>query len=184
MPTLTSSVGSTLKNFKGTAVNSSIVIVTVIVEEVFNRTVFYCPCVEPSELGSCSSTSNSANSSISCTRRVNYYYGLSFIFGPAFALFFITAAGNSSLGKLLTGCCSRKSRPISLTFWAIAAVAARSLLAPVAWISFGLLDGQYFSCATTPLPYDVGVDGTYATCREVSIENEDNYIYFHHENFP
>nr|XP_039272267.1 calcium homeostasis modulator protein 6-like [Styela clava] len=166
------SAAKSLTQFKGTALNTGIAVLTVVLEEVLNRAVYYCPCVTPSELGDCFSTSNSINSSFKCTAEINHTYGLSYIFGPAIALFFFMAASSPRLWKTLTGCCNKDKdsrRRKDRVLWTFIEIFGRALIAPVTWVCFALLDGRYYACAVTPLPYDIGKTGhQYSSCTEVA----------------
>lgn len=168
---LFSSAAKTLKEFKGTALNTSIAVMTIIVEEILNRTVYYCPCVELSELN-CGVvlSSNSANSSAACTFLTNRYYGLSFIIAPTIALFLLMSASSPKLWKTWTGCCKKNvdaKRPFQMIIWTLSEIFGRALIAPITWLCFALLDGKYYACASTPLPYPVDISSTYKSCSEV-----------------
>lgn len=166
-----SNVMKTLSDFKGTIVNTSIAGGTVAIEEIVNRAVYYCPCVEVSELVGCNSTSNSQGSRFQCTKALNAVYGAVFIAVPALALFCLSIAAHPSLWKICTGRIVRSKlvrAKRDKIFTTMIAVFGRSLISPVAWVCYSLIDGKYYACSITPLPYHFN-GLTYKTCQDVSI---------------
>ena len=158
-----------VSDFKGTILNSAIVGATVGLEEILNHAVYYCPCVERSELGSCNSTTSSVGSRAICTPRLNAMYGVVFIAIPGVALFLLSVAATPSIWKICTGRCVRSREVRARTdkiFYTIMGVFGRSMIAPAAWVCYAMLDGKYYACSVTPLPYHFGL--TYKTCQDVS----------------
>nr|XP_039259691.1 calcium homeostasis modulator protein 6-like [Styela clava] len=157
--------------FKDVAVKSAIAGVTIALEEILNRTIYYCPCVEPSEVAGCNTSSNSIASKRQCTPMTNYAYGLAYMIVPCLILFFFMAASTPRLWKLWTGICTKspaaRSRKEKIT-WTLAETFGRSLIAPVSWVCFALIDGQSYACSVTPLPYDVGPGASYESCTKVA----------------
>ena len=157
-----------LKDYAGTLANASIVLATGGIEQIATVAIFRCPCVEPPNLGpGC----NVSATSLSCTPTLNYTYGFSLIFAPAFALLLISAAANPKLWKSITGCCKKEEqhkRGIKEVSFTMSTILLQSLISPVTWICIALLDGQYLACAITPLPYRVGPTLSATNCESVS----------------
>ena len=136
--------------FEGILAASVVISVNQIVDEV----AFECPCVMEKD--------KAKNKAL---------YGSMFIFGPAVILLFLGFAINVPFRKQITGCCRlettenenncqqqeervrkrrRLLRSVCNTFG--------SLIGFCTWIVLSFMDGDYFACAVTPLPYQFTVD--------------------------
>ena len=157
-----------LKDYAGTFLNASIVLVTGGLQQLTTISVFRCPCVEPSSLGP---ERNDTSISIACSQLLNHSYGIAFILAPAFALFIFSAASNPILWKSITGCMKRskkhQERACGTTFTFVT-ILLQSLISPSTWICIALLDGKYLACSITTLPYRIGENTDFANCDEVS----------------
>lgn len=160
------------KEYKGAAINVVIVGGTVALKKITQNEKFRCPCVPPDVLKGCTrDTGDFYNSTFGCSKTVNFYYGISHIVFPAFALYFVGMLATPRLWKIITGCLTstpginQRRRSVVPV---IVAVNIKALLAPFTWLIIMLLDGKYFACAVTSLPYDVGEKKTYASCSVVN----------------
>ncbi|CAM5142448.1 unnamed protein product, partial [Natator depressus] len=104
-------------------------LLTVGSEHLFSLSAFKCPC------------SNK-----------NYTYGLVYLFVPALILLFVGFALNGSTWQLFTGCCMnpRKLFPKGKSchfFYAFGQITLKAFVAPVMWLSVGLLNGTFYECA-------------------------------------
>ncbi|XP_073192757.1 calcium homeostasis modulator protein 5-like [Lepidochelys kempii] len=104
-------------------------LLTVGSEHLFSLSAFKCPC------------SNK-----------NYTYGLVYLFVPALILLFVGFALNGSTWQLFTGCCvnPRKLFPKGKSchfFYAFGQITLKAFIAPVMWLSVGLLNGTFYECA-------------------------------------
>jgi len=54
--------------------------------------------------------------------------------------------------------------------WAFVKTFAMATIAPITWVAVAFLDGQFYACASTPLPYYLtSTNGTQMSCAEVKI---------------
>ena len=142
------------------------------IHEIVIKTSFHCPCVEPAHLprNECASEEPGLFS-MSCTTRLNFFYGISFLIGPAVAFFLLGLALQSTMWRVVTGWCKRSSQYQGTfhTLWRKAGrIIGIALVSPVTWICIALIDGSHMACAFTPLPYNVGTGAEYSNCFEVS----------------
>lgn len=157
-------------DYAGTAANTGIALATVGIEQLTTVAVYRCPCVSSKELGCNVSQIGSAK----CAHNLNLGYGLSFIIAPAIALFVFGMISNPKMWKLLTGCNHKekmKKRSCMFFAWTLMEVAGNALIAPVTWVAIALLDGRFYACAVTTLPYDVEhASASFASCEAVSVK--------------
>ena len=160
---------SAIGKYGGATTKTGIVAATTGIEQLTTLAAYRCPCVTRAELGNCSAN---AIGSGACSQRLNLGYGLSFMLAPAAVLFFFGLASNPKMWKSFTGC-SKKTKElrreqIDIT-WTVLGVIGMSVIAPITWISIALLDGRFYACAVTSLPYDVERTGaSFANCEAVS----------------
>lgn len=171
MASVVAAVLKKFEDYQGTAVNSALIIGTGAIEAIVNVVVYSCPCVETIAIKKCKTFVNGSMVGDCVPTSTNYYYGLSYLIGPALPLFFIGVTASSKLWKLWTGCVTKKyKRSCGFSCGIMSKVFARCLIAPIAWICFGLLDGRYYACAVTAFPYELHPDTDYTTCLDVVSE--------------
>jgi len=161
----------TLGDYTGTAINSGIVAVTTGIEQLTTLATYRCPCVSRAQVSNC--TNVQSLSSVRCAVLLNYFYGLSFIIVPAIGLFVFGMVSNPRMWKSLTGICNKPKdtrRSWSQACSTFVGISGKAFIAPVTWVVVALLDGRYYACAATALPYDVDrVSATYKNCEVVSL---------------
>jgi len=156
-------------DFQGTVIRVLIALVTVALQAIIAVTAYKCPCVSPDEVKNCTSSIGSGE----CSKSLNFYYGLSFIVAPAVALLVFGIASNPKLWKAVTGSLNPKSskfdQPGLNVTRAIGQTVGLATIAPLTWVVVTLLDGRFFACAVTALPYDTDPAlPNFATCQTVS----------------
>ncbi|XP_002129702.3 calcium homeostasis modulator protein 6-like [Ciona intestinalis] len=160
-----------LSDYAGTAVNTGIVAVTAGIEQLTTLAAYRCPCVSLAKLGNCTPVNIAGNPS--CSQLLNYGYGMSFIIAPAIGLLVFGMASNPKLWKSVTGIIKKtksERREANEICWTIGGVIGQALYAPITWVAIALLDGRYYACATTSLPYDVErPSASYKSCEAVAI---------------
>ena len=164
-----SKIYKTTKDYAGTLTNSTIIAVTVGIEQLTTLAAYRCPCVNPADV--VPNCRNTTVYDLSCGQRLNVGYGFAFILAPAFALFVFSLAAQPKVWKVLTGC-FRKSREhkrdVKDTSETLFLCFCKSLISPFTWISVALIDGRYLACSLTPLPYEIGEkDSRYSSCQKV-----------------
>lgn len=164
-----STVLKSLEGFQGTAINTVIIGGTAAIEALINVAVYSCPCVEATELTSCVRFSNGTLKSPCTPALLNFYYGLSYLIAPALLLYFISLAANPRLWKLWTGCLKEEGeKKARKSIYTLLTIFITALKSPIAWVCFGLLDGKYYACAVTALPYDLRDTAEPKSCLSVS----------------
>ena len=145
--------------FEGILAASVVIGVNQIVDEV----AFECPCIMEEDLSvPCDSLLSSF-----CPARDKASYGYMFIFGPAAILLFLGFAINVPFWKQITGCCrleekkngsnpqqqEETERRCRISVRSICNSLGFALIGFSTWIVLSFIDGDYFACAVTPLPY-------------------------------
>ncbi|KAL6101386.1 calhm2 [Pungitius sinensis] len=107
--------------------NGLIALGTVASQTAFNVFAFECPC----------------------SSGRNYLYGLAAIGAPALAFFLVGIMMNKSTWDLVSECRLRSCRKLSgaSAFALLGSIVGRSLVAPITWVVFSLLQGQAYMCA-------------------------------------
>ena len=160
-----------LKHWSAPTVKIFIALVTGAIHQITTIIVYRCPCVNPDEFEEdCSNPS--AGSISECSQLMNFFYGITFVAGPAISLFLLGLALQTKLWKLVTGWWRKigfipgESRFRCKSLIEVISVA---LISPLTWICIALLDGRHLACAYTPIPYDVGFPGSqFTNCFDVS----------------
>ena len=145
--------------FEGIVAASVVIGVNQIVDEV----AFECPCVMEEDLSvPCDSLLSSF-----CLTRDKAAYGYMFIFGPAVTLLFLGFAISVPFWKQITGCCrlektnkgnnsqqqEERVRKCRISLRSVCNTFGFALVGFCTWIVLSFIDGDYFACAVTPLPY-------------------------------
>ena len=166
-----SSFYKSIKDYTGTVVYTSIVILTTGLQQLSTLAIYQCPCVDPSSLDQ--NCRNVSTYSFSCTKNFNLGYGLAFILAPALALFVFSVSASPKFWKVITGRCHKLQaykRTEFETAWTLIAIFSQALIAPATWVCIALIDGKFLACAITPLPYDVGPESGIPSCKKVSVK--------------
>ncbi|XP_076808611.1 calcium homeostasis modulator protein 6-like isoform X1 [Clavelina lepadiformis] len=141
---------------KATLRNIIVMLLTVSVNEIITVTTFQCPCVtEKQDMEACNSTDITG-----CVLNLNRVYGWLYLLAPAGILFVFGVTANLQVWKRLTGYCSDKDICQGSCSWCFWKVVGFAFIAPCVWVSVGLLQGEYYACATTSLPYVLKDDET------------------------
>ncbi|XP_076809705.1 calcium homeostasis modulator protein 6-like [Clavelina lepadiformis] len=152
-----------LDNKKRTIRNIVVLASTAGTNQLFKFIAFKCPCISSAE------QLNGEN---------NYWYGIAYLVAPAIVLFIVGILLGVDVWKWLTGCCRRScpdresndacrscncwhsfkigvalDKHFIAAFLSWSSILAVALLAPSAWITVTLLDGDAMACAVTPMPY-------------------------------
>ncbi|KAM8846976.1 calcium homeostasis modulator protein 6-like isoform 1-T1 [Synchiropus picturatus] len=98
-------------------------------ERIFSSVLFECPC-----------------------NRLNFWYGMVFLLGPAIALLLLGYIVSTKMWRLVTGMCQCKNmscsrRRTSTCVWNFCRISSAAFVAPCSWIAVALLNGTYFECA-------------------------------------
>jgi len=141
MSTTAERIGNLYGTLGSKGASGILVIATVSIEEIASFILFECPCNE-----------------------THYYYGLFYLYGPAFLLFTLGFTIQPKFWKLMTGLLKRKR--VSFEYlnherergWDRYEDILRTLLRctfisippPLAWIVIGLLKGDFYACAMWP----------------------------------
>ncbi|XP_076808322.1 calcium homeostasis modulator protein 6-like isoform X2 [Clavelina lepadiformis] len=104
-------------------------------------------------------------------------YGWFYLFAPALIVFTIGLSINQTFWKVVVGCCTRDVPCRCFRSWRgfllLNKTIAIALIAPFAWVNFGLLRGDFYACAVTQQPYKL-TDGN--SCDDVSaLKKTDEY---------
>ncbi|XP_076808327.1 calcium homeostasis modulator protein 5-like [Clavelina lepadiformis] len=185
---LLSKISISISSQKRAIVNVIIMGLTAAAERIISVTAFRCPCITQTELDS---------------GETNYWYGVAYFAAPAVVLFLLAVLVGVNIWIGFNGCCRRafpkrqceehcvsceyhdcsnfckqlcccscndKSKSAWCFFFKNI---AHALIAPSAWLSLALLDGNSLACAIIPLPYFlIGNE----TCDEVTtLKNSDDY---------
>ena len=152
---------------------ATIALLTAATQQAITAITFRCPCVHYNETTSDCRLVILGLENAQCVQPLNFYYGLSFVYGPAVALFVLGLVIQSTLWEIITGWCYRTEQyqGSCKTFMKnTKKILGCALLSPLTWIVVALIDGRHVACAFTPLPYDAGDTlSTYADCFEVII---------------
>ena len=143
----------TIREHTGTFSKLFIVLLTTGIEQLISVAVYKCPCEDSTSIDpSCPTTTYS----FACTKELNRWYGLVFIFIPALVLFIFSISASPKFWKIITGRCYKleafKKSELE-TAWTLLKICCKALIAPSTWVCIALLDGRYLACAITPLPY-------------------------------
>ncbi|KAE9551462.1 hypothetical protein FO519_005335 [Halicephalobus sp. NKZ332] len=115
------------KNYGPSVINGLIIVSTISGQSIIGKLTFTCPCAYP----------------------LNIYHSITFIFGPALALFMFALLINPNTWKLVHGCCHRTGSAqhpfgIACLYWL--QIIAQAGIAPVAWLFVAFLNGSYYTC--------------------------------------
>ncbi|XP_077865194.1 calcium homeostasis modulator protein 5-like [Saccoglossus kowalevskii] len=128
-------MGNIVTENNTTLTNILIALTTVGSEEIFQVTVFSCPCTNRS------------------------LYGFMFIFSPAFFLLCLGILINNRTWEIVNGCCRIKAlcggHATGQRCLHLCQMVAKSCLAPSVWIFVSFMDGKYYACAKSIAPCDV-----------------------------
>lgn len=159
----------TLKKYSSSLGKISVVLITGGFERITSVAIYRCPCVNPFQLEK--NCKNFSEFSSSCTVSLNFWYGLSLILAPAFALFVFSILAQPRIWKCVVGFCKKDpehKRSKVEVFRTVILVIMKALISPATWICIALIDGKYLACMLTALPYDVGSMGSSKTCQTVN----------------
>ena len=164
--------------------------------EVIIDDEFVCPCVTREEASAaCGITQAVENSTLYCVSETNALLSFMFMSMPAIILFALVAVISTKWKSLVGLCCccskvalsrfnhqqERDARNVNgktcrdscIDDWPSRfsmSCCGRSVMVPLlataTWLVAAFLDGRYFACFYTPLPYDLPVDGK---CKQVMI---------------
>ena len=140
------------------------------INQLVEFAAFKCPCVKDKSYG--------PNKSLLASFRIitlsNQEYGYLFIFAPAVLLLFLGFAVNSDFWNKVTACC-RKVKKDELAYWQQSTCCIRiklrlrnryrfvglflnalgiASIVPMTWVLLSFIDGDFYACAATSLPYD------------------------------
>jgi len=166
-------VSKKMKNsgsFVKSVVSVVIASITAAAQQLTTLGSYRCPCVSVANLPNCTSA---ALGSSACSRQLNFAYGISFMLAPAMVLFLFGVAANPHMWKTMTGLfwkTAKQRREKTEVCVSVMRVFATASIAPITWVTVALLDGRFYACATTSLPYDVHRQGAvYKDCDAVGL---------------
>jgi len=122
-----------------------------------------CPCVTTEMAKSACGVYNSTESTELCVSRTNYLYSVLFMTAPAVVLFLLASLGSYKWEGCVGYCCVKPEAPC-VTCRCFCHGFLIALLAPISWIAAAFVDGNFYACASTPLPYNL----PHAICSKVS----------------
>ncbi|XP_076810498.1 calcium homeostasis modulator protein 6-like [Clavelina lepadiformis] len=177
-----SHISEGVKKNRSSLKNTVLIVGTVGLNELITAATFQCPCVTDEEFAY-------YNLGVGLPP-VPYYpptwiiqgnsrsYGWFYLFAPAAILLMVSLSISNKFRKVLTGCCKSTNYGDSVyifsKLWACLEVLGAALIAPCAWISFGLLKGEYYACAVTAKPYVVTPNETCAHIKDLRKTDEYN----------
>ena len=146
---------STFLSSHSTAIQSVVTVGAVAgINQIIEVAAFKCPCIMEAELNL---TCESYQSSF-CPTRDKAMYSYLFAFGPAVILLLIGFMVNVKFWKKITGLYHSTASENKLQVFVCSFLSSFgfALIAPLSWIVFSLIDGEFFACAVTTLPYYFG----------------------------
>ena len=149
-----------LEDYENLIQGTLIALVTIGIDEIIEYAAFNCPCVAESDLAiPCTGALDS------CPRRDKELYAYLFIFIPSFILLMAGLSFNQFVWKEITSCCRNYKPECKVKCTGFIKIFVFALIAPSVWLVASFLDGDYFACAQTNLPYKMEVN---ETCQNVS----------------
>ena len=149
-----------LGEYENTIQGIIVALVTVGIDEIIEIAAFKCPCVAESDLAiPCTAALNS------CPRRDKELYAYLFILVPSFILLMAGLSFNQIVWKETTSCCRNYNPGCKAKCTSFSKIFGFALISPSVWLVVSFLDGDYFACAQTDLPYKMKVN---ETCQNVS----------------